>query len=77
MTLRELPLDLPCRVRAFSPMEDGELARLQALGLRVGASVTKLLRTPLRDPVACLVGPQVLALDERLMSLIHVEPARP
>jgi hypothetical protein len=31
--------------------------------------------TPLRDPVECLVGPQLLALERRLLTLIRVEAA--
>lgn len=73
MTLAEIPLDCPSRIRGFRSLTDSERLRLGALGLREGASIVKLMRTPLRDPVECLVGPQLLALDAWLLERIEVE----
>lgn len=75
MTLAEVPLQSPARIRGFRKLSDSERSRLGALGLREGAAVTKLLRTPLRDPIEVLVGPQLLAVETRLLELIEVEPA--
>lgn len=75
MTLAELPLESPALIRGFTSLTDAERCRLGALGLREGAPVTKLLRTPLRDPIECLVGPQLLALESWLLERIEVEPA--
>lgn len=75
MTLAELPMDAPALIRGFRRLSDSEKSRLSALGLREGAPVTKLLRTPLRDPIECLVGPQLLALESWLLERIEVEPA--
>jgi Fe2+ transport system protein FeoA len=43
--------------------------------VRAGALITKLIPTPLQDPVECLVGPQLLALERRLLARIQVEAA--
>jgi len=43
--------------------------------VRAGAVITKLIPTPLKDPVECLVGPQLLALERRLLRRIEVETA--
>lgn len=75
MTLAEVPLHSTARIRGFKKLTDSERCRLGALGLREGAAVTKLLRTPLRDPIEVLVGPQLLALEKRLLELIEVDPA--
>ncbi len=73
MTLDEAALEKPVLIVGFSHMEDCERARLSGLGLRVGTLVTKLIFTPLRDPVECLVGPQLLALERGLLKRIRVE----
>ena len=72
MTLDQAGWGVPLRVRALT-LEAVEQARLSGLGLRPGARVVKLMATPLRDPVECLVGPQLLALERRLLALISVE----
>lgn len=73
VTLDQAPLGAPRRVRGFRELSDAERARLSALGLREGCSVTKIRLTPLRDPVQCLVGPQLLALERWLLARIEVE----
>ena len=75
MTLAEMPLQLTVRISGFRTLSESQRCRLGALGLREGTSVTKLLRTPLRDPIECLVGPQLLALESWLLEHIEVEPA--
>ena len=75
MTLDEVALDVPVRITGFDSMDASELGRLSGLGLRAGALITKLLPTPLQDPVECLVGPQLLALERRLLQRILVEAA--
>lgn len=75
MTLDEIAFDVPARIVEFSSTDATEKGRLSGLGVRVGVVVTKLMPTPLRDPVACLVGPQLLALDRRLLRRIRVEAA--
>lgn len=77
MTLDEVALEVPVRIVGFSRMEDAERARLSGLGLRSGVLVTKLMPTPLQDPVECLVGPQLLALERRLLRRIKVEAGVP
>lgn len=72
-TLAEVPLGAPARIAGFTDVPAGEEARLSALGLRVGGSITKLLKTPFRDPVECLVGTQLLAIDAQLLASILVE----
>ena len=75
MTLDTVALDVPVRVLGFAGMGEADVTRLTGLGLRPGVSVTKILRAPLRDPVECLVGAQLLALEARLLSRICVEAA--
>lgn len=79
MTLDSLEMETPAVVVGFRELGPAEQARLAGLGLRRGASVVKILRTPLKDPVECLVGPQLLALDRWLLERVLVEakvPAR-
>jgi len=75
MTLAELPLDAHARVRGFRDLEPAHASRLEGLGLRGGAPVVKLLKTPLGDPIECLVGGQLLALEGWLLERILVEKA--
>lgn len=75
MTLADRPLESKSRIKGFRSLSQAERCRLGALGLREGAFIVKLLRTPLRDPVECLVGPQLLALEAWLLERIEVEPA--
>jgi Fe2+ transport system protein FeoA len=74
MTLEKAAWNLPVRVSGFSGMADAERARLAGMGLHVGETVVKLLAAPLGDPVECLVGQQLLALDKTLVARIRVEP---
>lgn len=73
MTLDKVALDVPVRVLGFAGIDDFDKIRLTGLGLRPGVSVTKILRTPLRDPIECLVGAQLLAIEARLLGQIRVE----
>lgn len=75
MTLDDAALDVPVRITGFVSMDAAEIGRLSGLGVRSGAVITKLLPTPLRDPVECLVGAQLLALERRLLRRIRVERA--
>lgn len=75
MTLDAVPLDVPVRVLGYAGLSVFDKDRLSGLGLRPGVSVTKILKTPLRDPVECLVGNQLLALEARLLPHIRVEAA--
>lgn len=74
MTLDEVALQVPARVTGFRGLAEADLLRLSAHGLCAGATVTKLLATPLRDPIECLVGSQLMALDISLLGKILVEP---
>jgi Fe2+ transport system protein FeoA len=74
MTLAEVGLQVPVRVSGFLSLTETERCRLSALGVREGAAITKLLKLPLRDPVECLVGPQLLAIESWLLHRIVVEP---
>lgn len=74
-TLADAAWGAPQRVSGFAGVPEDDLARLAGMGLRVGETVTKLLPTPLRDPVECLVGSQLLALERRLLAAVRVEPA--
>ena len=76
MTLAEAAMDAPVRVKNLFGLSGAEELRLSALGLRVGVVVTKLIRTPLRDPIECLVGSQLLALDAWLLERVTVETAQ-
>ena len=73
MTLDSVALGVPVRVVGFAGMSDSDEIRLGGLGLRAGVPVTKILVTPLRDPVECLVGSQLLAVETRLLRHIRVE----
>ncbi|MBI4371189.1 MAG: ferrous iron transport protein A [Elusimicrobia bacterium] len=73
MTLEQAALGARMRVVELADVSETEKARLSGLGLRRGASVIKLLSTPLRDPVECLVASQLLALERRLLKRIRVE----
>lgn len=73
MTLDQAPLGRPCRVRSLSGVSDSERAKLSALGLREGATVTKIRLTPLLDPVQCLVEYQLLALERWLLQRVEIE----
>jgi Fe2+ transport system protein FeoA len=75
MTLDEAALRVPLKITGFTALDDAELARLSGVGLRAGAPIVKLMPTPLQDPVECLVGPQLLALERRLLARIVVEAA--
>lgn len=75
MTLDLVAMGSPVKVSGFRGLSPSDEARLGGLGLRRGSSVTKVLRTPLRDPVECLVGAQLLALEHWLLERIVVEPA--
>jgi Fe2+ transport system protein FeoA len=75
MTLAKASMKTPCRVRGFRDLTDAERTRLSSLGLRAGSVITKVLKTPLRDPVECLVGPQLLAVDSWLLERILIEPS--
>ena len=75
MTLDAVSFNVAMRIAGFVNMDAAERGRLSGLGLRCGALVTKLMPTPLRDPVECLVGPQLLALERRLLARIRVEAA--
>lgn len=75
MTLEQAAMGEPHTIAGFTGLDEGDRARLAGLGLRAGASVTKILTLPLRDPVECLVGSQLLALEARLLSKIRVEAA--
>jgi Fe2+ transport system protein FeoA len=75
MTLDEVALEVRVRIVDFVSVGETERARLSGLGLRPGVSVVKLVPTPLRDPVECLVGSQLLALDRSLLARIQVEAA--
>lgn len=75
MTLDDAALRVPLKIVGFTSLDDAERARLSGVGLRAGAVVVKLMPTPLQDPVECLVGPQLLALERRLLARIDVEAA--
>ena len=70
MTLDKVALDVPVRVLGFKGIDEFDKIRLAGLGLRPGVSVTKILRAPLRDPIECLVGTQLLAIEARLLGQI-------
>ena len=77
MTLATLAMDTQARITGFGGITEVEELRLSGLGLREGQIITKILRTPLRDPVECLVGPQLIALEASLLEHILVEERRP
>lgn len=76
MTLDEIAIGRPVRILALTGPDESERARMTGLGLRLGATITKVLLTPLRDPVECLVGPQLLTIERRILKRIQVEPLR-
>jgi len=75
MTLDSVPLDVPVRVLGYAGLASFDKDRLSGLGLRPGVAVTKILKTPLQDPIECLVGTQLLAIEARLLPHIRVEAA--
>lgn len=75
MTLDAVPLDVPVRVVSLSGLTAFDRDSLVGHGLRPGVSVVKIMKTPLQDPVECLVGTQLLALEVRLLRHIRVEAA--
>ncbi len=75
MTLDAVPLNTPVRVLGDAGLAPFDKDCLAGLGLRPGVRAVKILRTPLQDPVECLVGSQLLAIEARLLSHILVELA--
>lgn len=73
MNLEAVAMDVPVRVLGYAGLSVFDKDRLSGLGLRPGVSVTKILKTPLRDPIECLVGSQLLAIEARLLPHIRVE----
>jgi Fe2+ transport system protein FeoA len=73
MTLDAVPFDIPVRVLGCADLAVSDKERLAGLGLRPGVSVVKILKTPLHDPIECLVGSQLLAVEVRLLPQIQVE----
>jgi Fe2+ transport system protein FeoA len=73
MTLADVSLGAATRIKGFKELSEVEQTRLSALGIRVGERVTKILKTPLRDPIECLVGPQLVAVESWLLERILVE----
>jgi len=75
MTLDAVPLGVPVRVAALTGITVPDRDSLAGLGLRTGVSVMKIMKTPVQDPIECLVGTQLLALEARLLRHIKVEAA--
>jgi Fe2+ transport system protein FeoA len=75
MTLDQVALGVSSRIIGLDSIGEEERARLSGLGIRMGVHVTKIIPTPLQDPVECLVGHQLLALERRLLRHIQVEAA--
>ena len=73
MTLDSIALDTPIRVIDCSGLMPVDKERLAIFGLRPGAIMIKILKTPLGDPIECLVGTQLIVLEIRLMRHICVE----
>ncbi len=73
MTLDSVAMGVPVLVSGFSGIDELDKTRLTGLGLRPGVAVTKILKAPLRDPIECLVGTQLLAIEARLLPRIRVE----
>ncbi len=73
MTLEEVALDHAVRIEDLKGLDEKDLACLLGMGIRSGVSVTKILATPFKDPVECLVGSQLLAVEKRLFKHIHVQ----
>jgi Fe2+ transport system protein FeoA len=75
-TLDQAAWNAPVRVTGFAPsVGESDRARLAGMGLHVGETVVKLLAAPLGDPIECLVGQQLLALESSLVERIKVEAA--
>jgi Fe2+ transport system protein FeoA len=72
MTLDKAAMDTPFKIVGFNALEEDDKLRLSALGVHEEAVITKLLHTPLQDPVECLVGPQLLTIDAWLLRRILV-----
>lgn len=75
MTLEALPFNVQVRVTGYAALSVFDKDRLSGLGLRPGVTVVKILKTPLQDPIECLVGTQLLAIEARLLPHIRVEAA--
>ncbi len=74
MTLDKAAMHTPLRITGFNALDEDHQLRLSAFGVREDAVITKLLRPPLRDPVECMVGPQLVTIDAWLLSRILVSP---
>lgn len=74
MTLDQAAFGQGLRVTAFEGLPLAAELRLAALGLRRGAGVTKLLKLPLRDPIECLVGAQLVAVERWVLERVVVVP---
>jgi len=72
MTLDKAAMQTPFRITGFASLNEDDKLRLSALGLQEEATITKLIHTPLQDPVECLVGSQLLAIDAWLIERIVV-----
>ena len=72
MTLDKIAMGTSVRVVGFKYLREAECVRLSALGVQEEATITKLMNTPLKDPIECLVGPQLLTLDAWLLGCILV-----
>lgn len=72
-TLAQAGMKVPSRIVGFERLSESEEIRLEALGLRPDSLITKLMPTPLRDPIECLADNQLIALDTRLCEKILVE----
>lgn len=73
MTMDQVGLQIPARVTGFNGLAEAEIFRLSSHGLGIGTVLTKLLATPLRDPIECLAGTQLIALEAALLGKILVE----
>ena len=73
MTLESVGFSVPVLVTGFAGLSEIDQTRLDGLGLRLGVTVTKILKTPLQDPIECLVGTQLLAIEARLLPRVRVE----
>ncbi len=73
MTLEEVALNRAVRIEDMQGLNEKDLACLLGMGIRSGVSVTKVMATPLKDPVECLVGSQLLAVEKRLFKHIRVK----
>jgi len=72
VTLEEAGFGVSLRIESVELPDAAEKARLSGVGLRAGAAVVKIMPTPLKDPVSCKVGAQLLALERRLLRRIRV-----